>query len=101
MIAVTARQRRCGARKCNHNCSAQFHRVPKRLVTLLASINDKTVTKIVRRYRYANAIAGQHTDVVATHAAAQLRAHQCAALIDLYGVLSTTEGILNDAFHFK
>ena len=68
---------------------------------LLASIDDEAVTEIVRGYRHANAITRQYTDVVATHAAAQLRAHQCAALIDLYVILPTTEGILNDAFHFK
>ena len=80
---------------------ARRHRVTNRSVMLLASIDDEPVTEIVRGNCHADPITRQYTDVVATHAAAQLRAHQCATLIDLDVVLSTTEGILNDAFHFK
>src|SRR5512141_1705879 len=77
------------------------HFVPCKRASLLASIDDETVTQIVRGDGHAHAIAGKHADMVAAHAAAQLRANQRTALIDLHVVLTATEGVLNDALHFE
>src|SRR5687767_7768058 len=68
---------------------------------LLAAVDDQPMREIIRRYGDADAIAGQHADVVATHAARQLCAHDGSPLIDLDVVLAAAQGVLNDALHFQ
>jgi hypothetical protein len=59
------------------------------------------VRQVVGRYRDANAIAGQHADVMASHSAGELCADYGPALVDFDRVLAATQRILDDAFHFE
>lgn len=57
--------------------------------------------EVVRRHCHADAIAGQHANVMASHTTGQLGAHQRPTLIHLDRVLATAESVLNDAIHLQ
>jgi hypothetical protein len=67
----------------------------------LTAVNDQTVAQVVGRHCNAHAIPGEHANVMSTHAPAKLRTDNRTTLVNLDVVLSATESVLNDAFHFE
>jgi len=65
------------------------------------AINDETVRQIVGGDCDADAIAGENSNVVPTHATRELRADDRPTLIYLDCVLSPTQSVFNDALHFQ
>lgn len=67
----------------------------------LAAIHDQPMAEVVRRNSDTHAISRQHANVMPTHSTTKLSADNGATLVNLDVVLSTTESVLNDAFHFE
>ena len=86
-----------GARACARMRDDGYDRCDE----LLAAIHDEPVRQIVGRDGYANAIAGEHADVMASHATGELCAHHGAALIHFDRVLAAAERVLDDALHLE
>ncbi len=57
--------------------------------------------QVVRRNRNPNAVSRQNTDVMTSHTPRKLTTYGRITLIQLDGVLATTEGVLNDTLHFQ
>jgi hypothetical protein len=67
----------------------------------LTAIDDEAVAQIIGRDGDTHAIARKHADVMTTHSTAKLRTDNRTTLVNLDVVLSATESVLNDAFHFE
>lgn len=67
----------------------------------LAAIHDQPMAEVVWRNSDTHAISRQHTNVMPTHSTTKLSTDNGTTLVNLDVVLSTTESVLNDAFHFE
>jgi hypothetical protein len=65
------------------------------------AVNYQPVGQIIGRDGNADAIPGEHSNVMSPHASRQLGSHDGTTLVDLDGVLAPAQCVLNDAFHFQ